>query len=72
MVPFFSKTLNQILTPKNGHFGFFQLIESYAEINLLIDKEIISQEGYYRAQQSLNRVKSTKFSIREKKLPESQ
>ena len=36
-----------------GHFGFYQLIKNYAEINLLIDKKIISQEDPYAAQKSL-------------------
>ena len=44
-----------------GHFGFFQLIKSYAETILLIDKKIISQEAPYAAQQSLRRVKSSKM-----------
>ena len=43
-----------------GHFGFFQLINNYAETTLLIDKKIISQEAFYAAQQSLRRVKSSK------------
>ena len=51
-----------------GHFGFFQLIKSYAETALLIDEEYISQVASYTAQQSLRRVKSPKTSIREKKL----
>ena len=49
-----------------GNFGFFQLINNYAETTLLIDKQIISQEAFYAAQQSLRRVKSPKTSIREK------
>ena len=57
---FFSETLNQNFTPKMGHFGFFQLIKSYAEITLLIDKNIISQEVPYTSQQSLRSVKSPK------------
>ena len=44
-----------------GHFGFFQLIKNYAETTLLIDKKIISQEVSYAAQQSLRRVKFSKF-----------
>ena len=47
-----------------GHFGFFQ-IKNYAEITLLIDKKIISQEASYAAQQCFKRVKSPKTSIRE-------
>ena len=49
-----------------GHFGFFQLIKNYAEITLLIDKNIILLEASYEAQQSLRRVKSPKTSIKEK------
>ena len=49
-----------------GHFGFFQLIKNYAEITLLIDKNIILLEASYAAQQSLRRVKSPKTSIKEK------
>ena len=45
-----------------GHFGFFQLINNYAETTLLIDKKIISQEASYAAQQSLRRVKFSKFA----------
>ena len=43
-----------------GHFGFFQLIKNYAETTLLIDKNIISLEAPYVAQQSLRRDKSPK------------
>ena len=43
-----------------GHFGFFQLIKSYAEVTLLIDKNILSQEVPYTSQQSLRSVKSPK------------
>ena len=45
-----------------GHFGFFQLINKYAETSLLIDEKITSQEASYIAQQSLRRVKSPKNS----------
>ena len=38
-----------------GRFGFFQLIKNYAETTLLIDKNIISLEASYAAQQSLRR-----------------
>ena len=44
-----------------GHFGFFQLIKNYAEIILLIEKNIISLEATYAAQQSLRRVNSPKI-----------
>ena len=44
-----------------GHFGFFQLIKNYAEITLLIEKNIISLEATYAAQQSLRRVNSPKI-----------
>ena len=44
-----------------GHFGFFQLIKNYAETILLIDKNIISLEASYAAQQSLRRVISPKI-----------
>ena len=44
-----------------GHFGFFQLIKNYAEITLLIDMKIISQEASYAVQQSLIRVKFPKI-----------
>ena len=60
MMPFFlkfSEILNQIFTPKTGHFGFFQLIKNYAKTILLIDKNIISLEASYAAQQNLRRVK---------------
>ena len=63
---FFSEILNKNFTPKMGQFGFFQLIENYAETTLLIDTKIISQEASYAVQQSLRRVKSPKTSIREK------
>ena len=63
---FFSKILNKKITPKVGHFGFFQLIKNYAETILLIDMKFISQETSYAAQQSLTRVKSPKTSINEK------
>ena len=43
-----------------GHFGFFQLIKNYAETNLLIDNEYLSQEAFYTAQQSSRRVNSQK------------
>ena len=49
-----------------GHFGFFQLIKSYAETTLLIDEKYISQVASYTAQQSLKRVKSPKTGMREK------
>ena len=55
-----------------GHFGFFQLIKNYAEITLLIEKKIISQEVSCAAQQSLKRIKSPKSSIREKNSLDSQ
>ena len=62
MVPFFPESFNKNFTPKMGHFGFFQLIKNCAEINLLIDKKIISQEASYAAQQGLRRVKSPKMN----------
>ena len=65
-MPFFSEILNQNFTPKMGHFGFFQLIKNYAETALLIDKNIISLEASYAAQQSLRKNKSPKTSINEK------
>ena len=43
------------------HFVFFQLIKNYTETILLIDKNIISQEAPYAAQQNLRRVKSPKL-----------
>ena len=43
-----------------GLFGFFQLINNYAETTLLIDKKIISQEASHAAQQSFRKVKSPK------------
>ena len=43
-----------------GHFGFFQLIQNYAETTLLIDKKIISQEASHAVQQSFRRVKTAK------------
>ena len=49
-----------------SHFGFFQIIKNYAETTLLIDKNIISLEASYAAQQSLRKDKSPKTSIREK------
>ena len=57
---------SEIITPKMGQVGFFQLIKNYAETTLLIDKKFISQEASYAAQQSLRRVKYPKNSIREK------
>ena len=63
MVPFFPEIFNKNFTPKMGNFGFFQLIKNCAEITLLIDKKIISQEASYAAQQGLRRVKSPKTSI---------
>ena len=57
----FAEILNQHFTPKMGHFDFFQLIKSYAETNLLIDEEYVSQEAFYTAQQSSRRVKSPKI-----------
>ena len=50
---FFSEILNKNFSPKMGHFGFIELIKNYAEIILLMDKKIISQEASYAAQQSL-------------------
>ena len=44
-----------------GNFGFFQLIKSYAETALLIDKKIVSQEASYAFQQSLRRVEPPKI-----------
>ena len=35
------------------NFGFFQLNKNYAETTLLIDKNIISLEASYAAQQTL-------------------
>ena len=35
------------------NFGFFQLIKNYPGTTFLIDKENISQEASYTAQQSL-------------------
>ena len=32
--------LNQNFTLEMGHFGFFQVIENYAETTLLIDKKL--------------------------------
>ena len=66
MMPFFSEILNQNFSPKMGQFGFFQLIKNYVETTLLIDKNIISLEASYAAQQSLRRVKSPKTNVREK------
>ena len=43
-----------------GHFGFFQLIKNYAETILLIDKNIISLEASYAAEQNLRMVNSSK------------
>ena len=34
---FFSEILNENFTPKMGHFGFFQLIKNYTEINYLVN-----------------------------------
>ena len=65
---FFSKILNQNFTSKLGHFDFFQLIKNYAETALLIDKEYVSQEASYTAQQCSTRVKSPKTCIRENNL----
>ena len=48
------------------NFGFFQLIKNYAETILLLDKNIISLEASYAAQQTLRRDISPKTSIREK------
>ena len=56
MVQFFSEILNQNFTPKMGHFGFFQLIKNYAETTLLYDKNIISLEASYAAEQNLRKL----------------
>ena len=48
-----------------GHFGFFQLIKSYAKTTLLNDEKYISQEASYTPQQSFRRVVSPKTCMRE-------
>ena len=49
---FFSEVLNQHFTPRMGHLDFFQLIKNYAGTTLVVDKEDISQEASYTAQQT--------------------
>ena len=67
MQKFFRNSQQKNFSSKIGHFGFFQLINNYAETALLIDKIFISQETSYAAQQSLTRLKSSKTSKKEKK-----
>ena len=66
MVQFFLRNAQPKFYPKNGSFGFFQLIKNYAETTLLIDRKYISQEAFYTAQQNSIRIKSRKTCIREK------
>ena len=48
-----------------GNFGFFQLIQNYAETTLSIDEKHISQEAAYTAQQTSRRDKYPKTCLRE-------
>ena len=62
---FFPKILKLSFTPKTDQFVFFKLIKKHAEITLLLDEKIKSQEASYWSQQSSRRVESPKICIRE-------
>ena len=64
MVQFFlTEILNKNFTTEMANFGFFELIKTYSDTNLFIDKKITAEEASYTSQENSRKVKSLKICI---------